>query len=202
MTTSGKPLVIIPIAETFRAIESIKIPISLCYRPQRSWGKVMFSQACVILFTGGLAWLLEGVHGCRGVCVVGGGMRGCWGACMVAGGCVWLQGGMCGCGGHAWLLGGVHGCWGACMVARGAAWLQEGGGMRGCQGVHGCRGGRHVWLQGGHVWGHAGGVCGCRGTVHRIRRDTVNERAVRILLECILVITIIMVKVICVIYII
>ena len=23
------------------------------YRPQRSWGKVMFSQACVILFTGG-----------------------------------------------------------------------------------------------------------------------------------------------------
>ena len=27
--------------------------ISICYRPQRSWGKVMFSQACVILFTGG-----------------------------------------------------------------------------------------------------------------------------------------------------
>ena len=25
-----------------------------CYRPQRSWGKVMFSQACVILFTGGV----------------------------------------------------------------------------------------------------------------------------------------------------
>ena len=25
------------------------------YRPQRSWGKVMFSQACVILFTGGLS---------------------------------------------------------------------------------------------------------------------------------------------------
>ena len=24
----------------------------LCYRPQRSWGEVMFSQACVILFTG------------------------------------------------------------------------------------------------------------------------------------------------------
>ena len=23
------------------------------YRPQRSWGKVVFSQACVILFTGG-----------------------------------------------------------------------------------------------------------------------------------------------------
>ena len=26
-----------------------------CYRPQRSWGKVMFSQACVILFTGGVS---------------------------------------------------------------------------------------------------------------------------------------------------
>ena len=29
---------------------------------------------------------------------------------------------------------------------------------------------------------------GCEGGVHRIRRDTVNERAVRILLECILVV--------------
>ena len=34
---------------------------------------------------------------------------------------------------------------------------------------------------GGHVWFFP-------GDVHRIRRDTVNERAVRILLECILVI--------------
>ena len=41
---------------------------------------------------------------------------------------------------------------GACMVA---------GGMHGCQGsMHGCRG--HAWLWGG---------------MHRIRRDTVNERA-------------------------
>ena len=39
------------------------------------------------------------------------------------------------------------------------------------RGVRGCRG-RHVWLQGG-----------MRG----IRQDTVNEQAVRILLECILV---------------
>ena len=45
------------------------------------------------------------------------------------------------------------------------------GGMRGCRGgIHGYGG--HVWLLGG---------------VHRIRRDTVNERVVRILLECILV---------------
>ena len=42
------------------------------YRPQRSWGKVIFSQASVILLTGGHAWLLRG-----GVCVVapGGGGR-------------------------------------------------------------------------------------------------------------------------------
>ena len=67
------------------------------YCPQRSWGKVMFSQVCVILFTGGVcmvagghAWLL-------------GGMRGCWwghawqrGACMEKGGHAWQRGGMCG----------------------------------------------------------------------------------------------------------
>ena len=29
------------------------------YRPQRSWGKVMFSQACVILFTGGVGVCLS-----------------------------------------------------------------------------------------------------------------------------------------------
>ena len=68
-------------------------------------------------------------------------------------------------GGNAWL-------WGACMVAGG---------------VHGCGG--HAWwwgcvVAGGHAWLHGGGVRGCG-----IRRDTVNERAVRILLECILVIT-------------
>ena len=53
---------------------------------------------------------------------------------------------------------------GACMVA---------GGMRGYWGVCMVAGG-HAWL-----WG---GVCMVRGG-----RDTVNERAVRILLECILV---------------
>ena len=40
-------------------------------------------------------------------------------------------------------------------------------------------------VAGGHAW-LWGGVRGCRG-MRRIRRDTVNERAVRILLECILV---------------
>ena len=65
------------------------------------------------------------------------------------------------------------------------------GGMRG--------GGEHAW-QGGHAWqgcvagavfmagGHAyQGVCG-GGHAWQILRDMVNERAVRFLLECILVI--------------
>ena len=29
--------------------------VYICYRPQRSWGKVMFSQVCVLLFTGGMS---------------------------------------------------------------------------------------------------------------------------------------------------
>ena len=103
---------------------------------------------------------------------------------MVAGGHAWLpegacmvEGGMHGCQGHAWLLGGMCGCWGACVIVRGGhVWLP--GGIHGCWGgawllggMHGCGGG-HAWLQRG---------------VRRIRRDTVNERAVRLLLECILV---------------
>ena len=94
-------------------------------------------------------------------CVAGGGG--------VAGGHAW-QGGIFG--GHAW-WGGVHGK-GACMAGgfvcgRGHAW--QGVGMRG------------------------GGVCMARGHAWHARPpadtttygDTVNERAVRILLECILV---------------
>ena len=111
------------------------------------------------------AWLLWG-----GVCMVA--PEG--GACVVApvGGHAWLLwgGGMCGCllggvcvhgcsqaGGHAWLL------WGACVVApRGGAWLLWEG---------------HAWLfpGGGHAW----------DTMRY--GDTINERAVCILLECILV---------------
>ena len=114
---------------------------SFCYRPQRSWGKVMFLHVCVILFTGGpcvvaggCVWLLGGVHGCWGACMVAGGhawllggcvwlwggMCGCWGACVVARGCAWLLGGMCGCWG-AWLPGGCCGSQGAYVVARGHA---------------------------------------------------------------------------------
>ena len=63
------------------------------YRPQRSWGKVIFSQACVILFTGGVgcvcAWSAEGAWS--------------WAGCMVPGDC-------------AWSWGTVHGPWGVCLV--------------------------------------------------------------------------------------
>ena len=111
-----------------------------------------------------------------GVCVCG-----CsWGVCVVApaGRRAWLLPG-----GHAWLLPG-----GVCVVApRGHAWV----------------------LPGGHAWVLlVGGMCGCsqgacmvapRGAVCVVAlggghawdmmryRDTINERAVRILLECILV---------------
>ena len=89
------------------------------------------------------------------------------------------------------------------MVAQGAAWLLGGswGGMRGCSrgGMHGCsQGGMHGCSQGGCAWllprggmhGCSGGVCGCcwGHAFDTMRyRDTISERAVRILLECILV---------------
>ena len=81
-------------------------------------------------------------------------------------GCVWqgvcMAGGMCGrgaymAGGHAWWRG--HVWQGACMV-----------------------GGMHSSGRGACV---AGGVCMMLGHVWQILRDMVNERAVRILLECI-----------------
>ena len=68
------------------------------------------------------------------------------------------------------VVGGVHGCRGACEVA---------GGMHGCRGGVSVVAGVCVWLWGACVV-VGGGMCGTR-------RDTVNERAVRILLECILV---------------
>ena len=63
---------------------------TLCYRPQRSWGKVIFLEACVknSVHSGGGGG--GGVRG-RGACVRGGGICG-RGMCMV-GGCAW-QGGM------------------------------------------------------------------------------------------------------------
>ena len=119
-----------------------------CYRPQRSWGKVIFSEACVN----------NSVHG--------GGMRGCsWGVCMVAPG------------GAQWVGGGRQGGQGACMVALGGCvWLLLGGCAWFLQGgMHGCSGGVCMVAARGHAW-------------ETMRyRDTINERVVRILLECILV---------------
>ena len=95
-----------------------------------------------------------------GACMVAwGGMHGCSGG--VGRGC---------CGGHAWLLqGGMCGCSrGGMRGCLGGAWFLWGG-------VHGCSWGR-AWLLRGHAW----------DTTRYA--DTVNERAVRILLECILVI--------------
>ena len=102
---------------------------------------------------------------------------------------MFLQVSVCPQGGHAWLLpggacviapgvGGMHGCsqGGRAWFFRGEEWLLPGG-VRDCSG--GCviapGGGRACFFQGG-----AGGM-------RRIRLDTVNERPVRILLECILV---------------
>ena len=102
-------------------------------------------------------------------------------------------------GGDAWLPGGMHGCQGehACVVARGCVWLLGGyvwllGGMHGKGDIRG---------EGGACMAK-GGMCGERRCAWRRRgvhgeggcawdttryRDMINERAVRILLECILV---------------
>ena len=150
-------------------------PIGILLPPATKLGQGYFLHLCVILFTGG-ACVVAG-----GVCVVAGGVHGCWGACVVVRGHAWLMGvhvwvGVCViAGGHAWLPGGVCGCQGAYMVVGGCMVA----GVCGCWGM--CMVARGVCVV-------AGGMRGCRGGMRRIRRDTVNERAVRILLECILVV--------------
>ena len=113
---------------------------------------------------------------------------------LLLGGHVWLMpGGMCGCSqGVCMVAPGGRGM-GACVVALGGVWLLPGGMyMVAPGGVHGCSqggvwslwGGRHAWsLPGGHVWLLTGGHA---WDMTRYG-DTINERAVRILLECILV---------------
>ena len=144
-----------------------------------------------------------GVWVCKagGTCMVGGAWGHAWqrGAC-VAGVCVWQRG-------HVW-HGGMHEWWGVCMA--GGMHCGEGG-MHGRGGVHGgacvaggacMAGGIHgegVCVAGvlcgrGHAWqgGMHGRGCAWQGghapLPQQILRDTVNERVVRILLECILVV--------------
>ena len=163
--------------------------------------------ACMVLF-GGHAWFYSGgMHG-----FIQGGMHGfIWGhAWFYSGGMYRFIQGAC-----MVALGGVHGCsGGACMVAPGGhAWLLQGG-LRGFiqRGVHGFIWG-HAWFylgvcawfySGGHVWFYSG-VCMVLFRGHawfysgghawffqffRIQWDTVNEWAVHILLECILVLSV------------
>ena len=127
------------------------------------------------------AWLLPGrcMVAPVGVCVVAlGGVHGCSGgeACMVApGGVGGCSGGVCVVApvGHVWLL--LEGC----------AWLLLGG-------MCGCSRGACMVAPGGCVW-LLWGVCmvALVGHAWDMKRygDTVNERAVCILLECILVFT-------------
>ena len=186
--------------------------LTICYRSQTKFGARQYFYTCLSFCSqGGMhgcsrgAFVVApgGVCGCSGghVWLLLGGMHGCsrgWHAWLLPGGVhgcslewhVWLLPW-----GHAWLLlGGMHGCSG------GHAWLLQGG-------MHGCSGGR-VWLLlgGWHAWLLPGGVCVCsRGHawllpgrhVWLLREgcaldttrygDTINEWAVRILLECILV---------------
>ena len=108
---------------------------------------------------GSCAWSLGACVVARGVRSCRRVMHGCRGMCVFAGG------------------GGVHGCWGACAVAGGPSVVAGG----------------HVWWKGGvHGEGgmHGKGcVCG-RGHMWDMTRyrNIINEWAVRILLESILVI--------------
>ena len=149
--------------------------------------------ACVVAL-GGRAWFCPG-EACM---VLSGGVCGfVRGACVVAlgGGCVVFVRGACMVlsGGHAWLLGGrAWFCLGGCVWfcpggMHGFVW----GGMRSfSRGACMVFSGGRAWFFSGGCMVFSGGACmvfsGGRGGVHRIRRDTVNERAVRILLECIL----------------
>ena len=94
-----------------------------------------------------------------GGCVVDWGVHGC----SRGGVCGCSVGGMCGCsvGGHVWLL-----CGGACVVAPGG----------------------HAWLWGACMvaWGVCVVALGGHAWDTMTHGDTVNEQAVRILLECIL----------------
>ena len=78
--------------------------------------------------------------------------------------------------------GGICGCSrGTCMIAPGGACVVA---LEGA--MHGCSQGGHAWLLWGCAWLLRGGGHAWDTTRYG---DTINERAVRILLECILVST-------------
>ena len=137
------------------------------YRPPNEVceGYVFYTCLSVILFTGGHAWQEGGMHG-GGACVAGG-------LCFV--------GDMHGRG--ACMVGGVHGR-GACL-ARGCAWWGAcvAGDVCSGEGMHG----RGACVVGGM---HGTGVHATHAPRQILRpRHMVNERAVRILLECVLVLS-------------
>ena len=91
---------------------------SYFYRPQRSLGKVIFSQASVILSTGEGGVCSRGVPGLGGVCSWGG----AWSrGCLLPGGCAWSWGGTWWTP-LGWLL--LLGClvWGGCLLLVGGVW--------------------------------------------------------------------------------
>ena len=154
-----------------------KRALTYYYRPQRSWGKVIFSEACVNnSVRGGVRGFIRGGHAWfyLGACVV-----------LFWGHAWFYSGGM-----HGFIRGGIRGfIRGACVVlSRGAYLVLFEGAMPG-----------FIWgacmvLFGGHAWFYSGGVCmvssgGCAWFFQffRIQWDTVNEWVVHILLECILV---------------
>ena len=150
--------------------------------------------ACMVIWGGWHAWFYLGgcviLFGGVGMCgFIQGGMRGFIRGVLgfIRGVCVVLFGG------HVWFyLGGMRGfIWGhAWFYLGGCAWFYSGGvrgfiqgGMRGF-----IRGGMHGFIRGGgHAWFYSGGGHAWFFQFFRIQWDTVNERAVRILLECILV---------------
>ena len=95
----------------------------------------------------------------------------CMAGGMCDGGAACMAGGACMARGHVW-QGGMHGG-GVC----GSGGSMHGRGMHGKGGVHG----RMACMVGGHAWHTA-------PPPRQMLQDTVNERALRILLECILVI--------------
>ena len=154
--------------------------------------------------------VVGGMHSKWGVCVTGG-VHG-RGACMAGGmhgrGYAW-QAGACMAGGHAW-QGGMHGRGAymaglACMAGRGMhgrGHVWQGACMVGVCMAGDMHGRGHAWqgvcVEGGHVQqGSMHGRRACMAHTPLPPTDTtrygdmVNERVVRILLECILVVIVI-----------